>query len=1107
LAAIHGAGGARDPEGIQGAPVETAPKMTALGRVNQKYDTDIAPSYEVAGAAPLPGTPEETQATMDKTNNVQRVSVSPGTQQAITDMDVKAAGDYNKAKEQYIESLANHFGSTAQGLRTLNPGKSDADLVEALTHDMKPADLSNLAKEFGNAPVLGGFVTKVLPNIPVLSGAGSAAINVVVLAWSTTMDTLKTPAGAVALSLDQAMHIGLTDAAANRIAESAKAQGLAYDDPRMIVQYGKLTTELIFDAIGTVALSPNAPTEQRALGAALMLAKFIPELKVGLGPAGKVFSLVMQDAKVAGLMSRGAQSLLSGNVNRAILSVRAAAINVMKPTEEAFAMSPSMNLERMLAQGGSFTKMPERAASDIVNAAEGVIPETSPALVASDLAAARAARDTLGGNPVRAAIGMRAGQIIERTNEAAQAQIKAARASAGGFMKGDIGGGPLPGEKPGMKYGTPKEVASVAKKDALKALAQGGSQANNKFLTENALAKGATQAEVDVALARAAARDARGVKGGLKHWGEDANAEKLTEQIKVESGGKLTSIQKFDEAIRTGENLEGVSAELMAKGRAARASADAETALKSAKAAEAAKVVAQEAKTGEIDPFTGKPIGISAESVRGAGPVKGGRTVEEVTLSRRDPLSANTAEEIKAILAAGGKPPIPSTATNMVEPSARKVANFLADALGFTSNLEKTAATFGAPTHAMLRHTQALMLAHPQAWMNDVKGWKYVVSKGDPVEIADKATAIMKDYWSQKGYGDHAFFRVPHGGPEAVGKGQEELASTIISRVPGLSQVFDRSSVGFVMGINHTMDAVLMSVEHLYANESKVMGRGPSIGALTNNDRAAMGDLMAIATGHGFSVGKGHETATIVNKMLGIGLFSPQLEVARIRLITKSIDGFAGIVKSVATGKAINPVDLEAAKLGASFLISKAGIFTVARMGGLPVDLNPLSGTFGKVDIGTPETAKSVIGILGSQTGVGVETINGHIWIDMTGGEASLLRVASRLFQSAKDAFSGEDYLRKATHSQREKNWVELIGDAIKTNTSPPVYQFWNAMQGVPIEVPGIPMTVSSAMKAAGVKIPSFKTKDVIRSGRNILQGVTGAPSGGGVNSPSASGF
>src|SRR6267378_3799376 len=147
---MHGPGGGR-------AAVEAPPAVTPTPVSHgdqERIDMGMqAPkkSYGIAGAAPIEGSPEATQATMDEAANRERVTISPAGQQAITDIQVKQAQADRLLRANISPELLAHLQKT-------NPGATQDEILNqwASEHGIDlnaPPDPQSIVENSTEAPV------------------------------------------------------------------------------------------------------------------------------------------------------------------------------------------------------------------------------------------------------------------------------------------------------------------------------------------------------------------------------------------------------------------------------------------------------------------------------------------------------------------------------------------------------------------------------------------------------------------------------------------------------------------------------------------------------------------------------------------------------------------------------------------------------------------------------------------------------------------------------------------------------------------------------------------------------------------------------------------
>jgi len=122
-------------------------------------------------------------------------------------------------------------------------------------------------------------------------------------------------------------------------------------------------------------------------------------------------------------------------------------------------------------------------------------------------------------------------------------------------------------------------------------------------------------------------------------------------------------------------------------------------------------------------------------------------------------------------------------------------------------------------------------------------------------------------------------------------------------------------------------------------------------------------------------------------KAANVTIFSPQMEKARINLLTNTVQGIkdmAGLAKTnaynAARGKPMQKIDaatLVKARVGIKLMTGLGLTYALANAAGGKSDLNPFSSGFGNIDAGSPSPMNSAASVAAAELGVGTANYAG----------------------------------------------------------------------------------------------------------------------------------
>ena len=449
-----------------------------------------------------------------------------------------------------------------------------------------------------------------------------------------------------------------------------------------------------------------------------------------------------------------------------------------------------------------------------------------------------------------------------------------------------------------------------------------------------------------------------------------------------------------------------------------------------------------------------------------------------------------------------GRPPRPPRAQGLAD-FGRKAANVIGQGL-LTS---KSLATAASPAHFMFRHALGQMVAHPRAWLYG--GPKGIIEglrmSRDQVEAR---IAQMQRNLDANGVGN-LYLGHPHGG---ITRGEEDVAATWFYKLSdkpvlgGLVEGLSRTQNGFVMGLNEIRyNAVKGSID--FSNWAAKKG---FMDPTTVADRRAMADAINRGTGRGVdtrpnqmvrdamkAMGKGEPiTMDEVNaisrlkikqnimRALNVPMFSPQLAVARVRVMADAARGLAGLMYDAAHGNKLNAADFERARQGVGLLLAIGATELVLQQLGGQGEGESRKTNFGKVDVGQPSIQNGVAAFIASQIGMGSSAFvndrtgaHENVLLDPTASEAGVIRFLAREVTSLYDAATGQKTLQKAEGARSEDNPLQVAYKEIirELFTSPLAYPLAQWMQGYAVSPASqlLPMPINAALDASGHNLPS----------------------------------
>jgi class 3 adenylate cyclase len=376
-----------------------------------------------------------------------------------------------------------------------------------------------------------------------------------------------------------------------------------------------------------------------------------------------------------------------------------------------------------------------------------------------------------------------------------------------------------------------------------------------------------------------------------------------------------------------------------------------------------------------------------------------------------------------------------------------------------------------APLHAGFRHLSALLLApskdlrYQRAWIEGAKasGRTFGQFAKDPLKARgalEERLGSLRENLRQNGM-SNVEIRNPHGGGAT---GEELIPSNLPNRIPGLGRFFEGGQAGFAMFLN----------EARYATAKfSVDGAARAGKPLTAAEKTELGNIINHFTGRGFRTDT--PLAQQIGRFSAIPFFSPQLQVSYARQVGDTL----AALRHPTTRPSQAAMQLATGQLGAI-----GGMMLGASALGLPVILNMTDSNFGKIDLGTKDEAKGVLGALASQVGIGMTSEdNGHVYLDPTHGMAgyvkALAQTLSRLGQTNQF-----DPLTNLLINHLSPGLPHAAGELGRAWIDPRMRKFAQLSSS---EI--TPITVSQGLEAAGVKLPAISFADLAKA----LEGA-GAP-------------
>lgn len=412
----------------------------------------------------------------------------------------------------------------------------------------------------------------------------------------------------------------------------------------------------------------------------------------------------------------------------------------------------------------------------------------------------------------------------------------------------------------------------------------------------------------------------------------------------------------------------------------------------------------------------------------------------------------------------------------------------------------KTITTAASPAHFMFRHALPFMVSHPNAWF---KGSMKGLGEGlkmTPSEL-DIRIGTMQKNLDANGMGN-LYLGKPHLG--IIG-GEENVASNFAGRFGPLGDVIRRGGQGFVQGLNEVRYEAAKGA----LNTSVALEKRGLVKKITEADRREIADRINNYSGRGFDTRANPMTADALKaqrmgksltdeELKGIStlrtkqtltraanlpMFSPQLTVARVRMLTEGVGAFKTLAADVARGRPVKAQDLETVRLASGAVLGIGALYLLASAAGGKPDLsNPVAGTFGNVDIGAPGPAQGAAAFAATEIGMGTQAFEGkNVAINPTESESTLIRNIARMAVALYDNAKGEKNLMRLEGNKLETPPAEVLTRAVLSQlfTSPVAYPIFSWLSGFSVQPTDAitPMPLGSLLRGAGIQPPSIGGK------------------------------
>lgn len=451
-----------------------------------------------------------------------------------------------------------------------------------------------------------------------------------------------------------------------------------------------------------------------------------------------------------------------------------------------------------------------------------------------------------------------------------------------------------------------------------------------------------------------------------------------------------------------------------------------------------------------------------------------------------DPVTGLAPGETGAIVGEGTK-------TGQLPPGPPNIGGRLvrgAEGLARTSKGFETALS---PFHYMGRHALPVV-GFPKAYIKGPGGTLRAI-KMTPAEMTADAVR-MRDELAAKGHPGVVIQRQHLG---AVG-GAEDTASFVRSNplINTLLTPFQKSGQGFVGGLN----TVRFSLANEIDKFTQFMVDKGWVKSLTKEDRAGIDRAINVFTGVGIDTKNlSPGAANLLRIANTIGPFSPQLTVARVKMLGYGTKGMSDVLNDLVHHRPINADALVRARLGMGALVGMGGLYALQQIAlGGKTNTNPLQTDFAQTNLGQPSDRNRLIAGAAVQLGVGESSYPGKdVLLNPTASEAALIRTMARLAVSIYDAATHQKTLQRATGASSEKDFFEVAKDELVSQlfTSPFSYPIAQFLQGYSIEplAPITPIEVSAALTAGGTQLPTVGGGSAVDAERKRLGGtVPSAP-------------
>lgn len=254
------------------------------------------------------------------------------------------------------------------------------------------------------------------------------------------------------------------------------------------------------------------------------------------------------------------------------------------------------------------------------------------------------------------------------------------------------------------------------------------------------------------------------------------------------------------------------------------------------------------------------------------------------------------------------------------------------DALGVARSLKAT-----ADLSATLRHGLVPSTLHPvlagQSFLKEVRAafsHNYAVDLDNAIH-ADPVTKLLVD--------NGAYFAPVEAARSGLSKREEEFASALAERIPGIGRIIKGADRAFATYLNNLRYGVAKKVMANWSHEDYTP---ENLGKLASwlNHSTGRGDLKFL-----------NDIAPAMN----VAFFSPRYAVSRVQMTADMARALGSVAKATAKREAVDPISKEIALNAVAFYGTGLTVLGLMGMAGLRVGVDPRASNFGKVRIGHTE--------------------------------------------------------------------------------------------------------------------------------------------------------